>query len=87
MPAGVARLLRPRIGDVADRVITEIQRRVPEYARPEDEVYIKVLRLSVNQADAVLNPQQARKTWEALGAWLDQVEPQGPPELTTGEAP
>ncbi|MEN3536361.1 helix-turn-helix domain-containing protein [Microbispora sp. ZYX-F-249] len=50
MPAGVARLLRPRMGDVADRMIAEIQRRVPEYARPADEVYIKVLRLSVNQA-------------------------------------
>ncbi|ETK30877.1 hypothetical protein MPTA5024_38100, partial [Microbispora sp. ATCC PTA-5024] len=50
MPAGVARLLRPRIGDVADQMITEIQRRVPEYARPADEIYLKVLRLSVNEA-------------------------------------
>nr|WP_240972093.1 PucR family transcriptional regulator [Microbispora sp. CL1-1] len=42
--------MRPHVGEVADQVIAEIQRRVPEYARPEDEVYIKVLRLAVNQA-------------------------------------
>ncbi|MEV4321833.1 PucR family transcriptional regulator [Microbispora rosea] len=64
MPAGVARLLRPRVGDVADRVVAEIQRRVPEYARPEDGVYIKVLRLAVNQAlqgflERIENPRAA----------------------------
>ncbi|WP_248960715.1 PucR family transcriptional regulator [Sphaerisporangium perillae] len=50
VPAGVAALLRPVVGDLADQMISEIQQRVPEYARPADEIYIKVLRLAVDEA-------------------------------------
>ncbi|MFG1878859.1 PucR family transcriptional regulator [Sphaerisporangium sp. NPDC049003] len=49
-PAGVAGRLRPVMSDLADQMIFEIQRRVPEYARPSDEVYIKVLRIAVDEA-------------------------------------
>lgn len=41
--------------------------------QPEDGTPWPWLRLSVNEADAVLNPQQVRKVWEAMGAWLDEV--------------
>jgi DNA-binding CsgD family transcriptional regulator len=50
VPPGVAALLRPVIADLANQMIGEIQRRVPEYARPSDEIYIKVLRLAVDEA-------------------------------------
>ncbi|WP_308250326.1 helix-turn-helix domain-containing protein [Sphaerisporangium fuscum] len=50
LPSGVAALLRPAAGDLADQMIVEIQQRVPEYARPSDEIYIKVLRLAVDEA-------------------------------------
>ncbi|MFC4535228.1 helix-turn-helix domain-containing protein [Sphaerisporangium dianthi] len=50
VPAGVVALLRPVVDDLADQMICEIQQRVPEYARPADEVYIKVVRLAVDEA-------------------------------------
>ncbi|MBP2705558.1 helix-turn-helix domain-containing protein [Microbispora sp. RL4-1S] len=48
-------------------MIDEIQRRVPEYSRPADETYLKVLRLAVN---------------EALRGFLDRIEsPRAPWDL------
>ncbi|MEO3806215.1 helix-turn-helix domain-containing protein [Nonomuraea sp. B1E8] len=48
--ADIAKALRPGIGRVSDEVIEEIQTRIPEYARPSDELYIKVIRIAVEQA-------------------------------------
>ncbi|MFF4622967.1 PucR family transcriptional regulator [Nonomuraea jabiensis] len=53
--------LRAGIGRVSAEVIEEIQTRIPEYARPSDEIYIKVVRMAVEQAiegflDRVENP-------------------------------
>ncbi|QYC45309.1 Purine catabolism regulatory protein [Nonomuraea coxensis DSM 45129] len=63
-PAGLVRTLRSGIGRVSEEVIEEIQNRIPEYARREDELYIKVLRTAVEQAiegflDRVENPDAA----------------------------
>ncbi|MFC4013234.1 helix-turn-helix domain-containing protein [Nonomuraea purpurea] len=60
-PADIVRTLRAGIGRVSEEVIEEIQTRIPEYARPSDELYIKVVRMAVEQAvegflDRVENP-------------------------------
>ncbi|MFI6325646.1 helix-turn-helix domain-containing protein [Nonomuraea sp. NPDC050556] len=48
--AEIVKSLRPGIDRVSKEVIQEIQTRIPEYARPSDEVYIKVVRTAVEQA-------------------------------------
>jgi DNA-binding CsgD family transcriptional regulator len=48
-PADIVRTLRAGIGRVSTEVIEEIQARIPEYARPSDELYIKVVRTAVEQ--------------------------------------
>ncbi|GAA2872879.1 PucR family transcriptional regulator [Streptosporangium fragile] len=60
-PANVARLLRPGLAQVANQVIDEITARIPEYARPADKLYVKALRLAVDEAlrqfvDRIENP-------------------------------
>ncbi|WP_327089147.1 helix-turn-helix domain-containing protein [Nonomuraea sp. NBC_01738] len=55
-PADIVTTLRTGISRVSTEVIEEIQARIPEYARPSDEVYIKVIRMAVEQAiDGFLN--------------------------------
>ncbi|MFC5824924.1 helix-turn-helix domain-containing protein [Nonomuraea insulae] len=49
-PADIVRTLRSGIGRVSEEVIEEIQTRIPEYARPSDEIYMKVVRMTVEQA-------------------------------------
>ncbi|MEV1171822.1 helix-turn-helix domain-containing protein [Nonomuraea sp. NPDC049784] len=53
--------LRAGIGTVTKEVIEEIQARIPEYARPSDGLYLKVIRMAVEQAvegflDRIENP-------------------------------
>ncbi|WP_211267057.1 helix-turn-helix domain-containing protein [Nonomuraea candida] len=48
--ADIVKALRSGIGRVSEEVIEEIQTRIPEYARPSDELYIKVVRMAVEQA-------------------------------------
>lgn len=60
-PADIVKTLRSGIGRVSQEVIEEIQTRIPEYARPDDEFYIKVIRMAVEQAiegflDHIANP-------------------------------
>ncbi|MEU4548350.1 PucR family transcriptional regulator [Nonomuraea dietziae] len=59
VPSGIAHALRPGTAKLSDEVIEEIQTRIPEYARPSDEIYIKVVRLAVE---------------EAIGRFLDRIE-------------
>ncbi|MFI6602233.1 helix-turn-helix domain-containing protein [Nonomuraea sp. NPDC050536] len=63
-PADIVQTLRAGIARVSAEVIKEIQNRIPEYARPSDEIYIKVIRMAVEQAidgflDRVENPDAA----------------------------
>ncbi|MFB9722897.1 PucR family transcriptional regulator [Planobispora longispora] len=65
-PTDTARRLRPGLAAVADQVIDEITLRIPEYARPADSVYIKVIKLAVDEAlrqfvDRIENPS---RPWE-----------------------
>lgn len=41
--------------------------------QPEDGTPYPWLRLSVNQADVVLDRDQVREVWESMGAWLEQT--------------
>jgi len=41
--------------------------------QPEDGAPWPWLRLSVNQADAVLERAQVQAMWEPMGAWLEQT--------------
>lgn len=42
--------------------------------QPEDGVPWPWVRLSVDQADVVLNRGQVRELWESMGAWLEQTQ-------------
>ncbi|MEV0401118.1 helix-turn-helix domain-containing protein [Actinoallomurus sp. NPDC050550] len=78
VPRGTAVWLRPLIGPLVDEVIAEIGSHVPEFDRPEDEVFGQQQRLAVDGAlrqfvDLLENP---RAPWEsiatvyrAIGAW------------------
>src|SRR5687768_13390822 len=62
-PAAVARLLRPGLARIAEQVIDEIVLRIPEYSRPSDETYVKIVRLAVDEAlrqfvDRIENPSR-----------------------------
>ncbi|GAA4093187.1 helix-turn-helix domain-containing protein [Nonomuraea soli] len=67
VPSDVVKTLRQGIDTVSCEVIEEIQARIPEYARPSDETYIKIIRMAVEQAiegflDHIENPEAP---WEA----------------------
>ncbi|MFC6880559.1 MULTISPECIES: helix-turn-helix domain-containing protein [Actinomadura] len=47
LPPRLARLMRPELPSLAEEIVTEIRRAIPEYARPLDGPYGQVLRLSV----------------------------------------
>ncbi|MEV5496928.1 helix-turn-helix domain-containing protein [Nonomuraea fuscirosea] len=64
IPAEIVRTLRSGIGRVCDEVIEEIRTRIPEYARPSDEIYVKVVRTAVEQA---------------IDGFLDRLEDPGAP--------
>ncbi|MER6512433.1 helix-turn-helix domain-containing protein [Nonomuraea sp. NPDC001636] len=64
LPADLVRTLKAGIGKVSAEVIEEIQTRIPEYARPADEIYIKVVKMAVE---------------EAIDGFLDRIENPGAP--------
>lgn len=45
--------------------------------QPEDDAPWPWLRLSVNQADVVLDRGQVQGMYASMGAWLDQTDPEG----------
>ncbi|MFG2087469.1 MULTISPECIES: helix-turn-helix domain-containing protein [unclassified Spirillospora] len=47
LPPRLARLMRPELPTLAEEIVAEIRRAIPEYARPLDGPYGHVLRLSV----------------------------------------
>ncbi|MET8849265.1 helix-turn-helix domain-containing protein [Amycolatopsis sp. NPDC004625] len=50
LPRELAAVFRPRLLDVADEVLREIQRTIPDYARPLDGAFGKALRAGVQAA-------------------------------------
>ncbi|SDK11703.1 PucR C-terminal helix-turn-helix domain-containing protein [Actinopolyspora mzabensis] len=50
LPDNLATLLRPEIPSLATQILTEIQRRIPEYARPLDQHYVHAIRRGIEEA-------------------------------------
>jgi hypothetical protein len=67
LPPRLARLMRPELPSLAEEIVTEIRRAIPEYARPLDGPYGPVLRRSVEHH---------------LAAFVDRVAAPGPAEVT-----
>jgi hypothetical protein len=67
LPPRLARLMRPELPSLAEEIVTEIRRAIPEYARPLDGPYGHVLRRSVEHH---------------LAAFVDRVAAPGPAEVT-----
>ena len=50
VPRQLTALLRPELDSLAEEIITEIRRTIPEYARPIDGPYGQALRVGVSMA-------------------------------------
>lgn len=60
-PQELADLIRPELPSLTEEIITEVRRAIPEYARPMDGPYGRVLRMGVGQAlstfvDLIIDP-------------------------------
>lgn len=76
LPRELAAVFRPRMLDVADEVLREIQRTIPDYARPLDGAFGRALRTGVQAAilqfiDRIAAsgplPEERRKVFVGLG--------------------
>jgi hypothetical protein len=76
LPRELAAVFRPRLLDVADEVLREIQRTIPDYARPLDGAFGKALRAGVQAAilqfvDRIATsghvPEERRQVFVGLG--------------------
>ena len=61
-PPELAELIRPELPSLTEEIITEVRRAIPEFARPMDGPYGRVLRMGVGQAlstfvDLIIDPQ------------------------------
>ncbi|MEU6129119.1 helix-turn-helix domain-containing protein [Saccharopolyspora sp. NPDC047091] len=66
LPSELAPVLRPELSSLATQIRTEIQLRIPEYARPMDEQYVRAIQRGVD---------------EALNQFVDQIaDPTAPQE-------
>lgn len=50
LPPRLAELIRPELPSLAEEIVAEIRRAIPEYARPLDGPYGHVLRLGVERS-------------------------------------
>jgi PucR C-terminal helix-turn-helix domain len=76
LPPRLARIMRPELPSLAEEIVAEIRRAIPEYARPLDGPYGHVLRISVEHS---------------LSAFVDRVAappgtPAGMPAVNDGSA-
>ncbi|HEU5026349.1 MAG TPA: helix-turn-helix domain-containing protein [Spirillospora sp.] len=76
LPPRLARIMRPELPSLAEEIVAEIRRAIPEYARPIDGPYGHVLRISVEHS---------------LSAFVDRVAappgtPPGVPAVNDGSA-
>ncbi|MGW8377363.1 helix-turn-helix domain-containing protein [Streptomyces sp. ODS28] len=60
--------LRPYLEELVEDVVTEIQQGIPEYARPQDDTYMRTLRTGAEQALGLLLDRMARpqEGWETV---------------------
>jgi DNA-binding CsgD family transcriptional regulator len=78
IPAELAAILRPELPGLAEEIISEIRKAIPEYARPIDGPYGHALRVGVQQAltsfvDLIADPSASRdardQVCRKLGQW------------------
>jgi hypothetical protein len=75
VPHHLAECLRPLLDDVAAEVEREVQKHVPEYARPADDTYMKTIRAGVEQAltlfvDRIADPN---KDWQPIAQTFHMI--------------
>jgi DNA-binding CsgD family transcriptional regulator len=78
-PRQLAALLRPELDSLAEEIITEIRRNIPEYARPIDGPYGQALRVGVGMAitafvDQLADPSIGREHRDDVCRKLGQNE-------------
>lgn len=79
LPRELAEQFRPHIPRIAGEIISEIQRAVPEYAKPLDECVGQVLTEKVQLAveycvETIANPQVDRGHWEQVFRHTGKLE-------------
>ncbi|SNS23900.1 helix-turn-helix domain-containing protein [Actinomadura mexicana] len=67
LPPRLAELIRPELPSLAEEIVAEIRRAIPEYARPLDGPYGHVLRLGVERSLAVFTERIAAPSGSPAG--------------------
>jgi DNA-binding CsgD family transcriptional regulator len=75
IPVELADLLRAQLEEVADEVEREVRSSIPEYARPADDTYVRMVRAGVVQAltlfvDLIADPL---RDWESVAATYYEI--------------
>lgn len=75
VPPEIGEVFRPHLDALAEEMIDEILRGVPEYARPQDETYARLVRLAVEGAlrqfvDLIVDPDAS---WEPVAAVYREI--------------
>ena len=75
VPCEISDIMRPQLGSLADEMIEEILSQVPEYSRPQDEEYSRLVRLAVEGAlqqfvDLIDDPGSS---WEHVAAVYREI--------------
>ncbi|MGW7520940.1 PucR family transcriptional regulator [Streptomyces sp. NPDC054796] len=67
--------LRPYLGALIDDVVEEIQQGIPEYARPDDDMYTRTIRTGAEQALMLLLDRMAKPQggWETVAATYHHI--------------
>ena len=78
-PQELADLIRPELPSLTEEIITEIRRAIPEFARPMDGPYGRVLRMGVGQAlstfvDLIIDPAAPRDHRDEVCRKLGEYE-------------
>ncbi|MEW2358117.1 helix-turn-helix domain-containing protein [Spirillospora sp. NPDC029432] len=75
VPCELSDLMRPHLDTLAEEMIQEILAGVPEYSRPQDEEYSRLVRLAVEGAlrqfvDLIMDPESS---WEPVAAVYREI--------------
>jgi hypothetical protein len=75
VPCEMSDLMRPHLATLAEEMIQEILSEIPEYSRPQDEEYSRLVRLAVEGAlrqfvDLIVDPDSS---WEPVAAVYREI--------------
>ncbi|KAB2380764.1 PucR family transcriptional regulator [Actinomadura montaniterrae] len=75
VPSELSEMFRPHLEALAEEMIEEILAGIPEYSRPQDEEYARLVRLAVEGAlrqfvDLIMDPESS---WEAVAAVYREI--------------